>query len=106
MTRLVPLLSLALIASASAQQPLHQRIDALIESGAPNYSKLAAPNADDAEFLRRIYIDLNGTIPTVAQAKAFLEDKSPDKRAKVIDTLLASPEFARHFAQVLDVMLM
>lgn len=106
MTRLGCLLSVVITGIASAQPTLHQRVDTLIESGVPNYNKIAVPLADDAEFLRRVYLDLNGTIPTVEQAKTFLADKSPDKRTKLIDTLLASPEFARHFAQVLDVTLM
>src|SRR5207249_636694 len=56
--------------------------------------------------LRRAYLDLNGTIPTAAEAKAFLEDTSPDKRAKLIDRLLASPAYARRMAQFFDVVLM
>lgn len=99
------LLTLCLTAPLFAQ-PLHQRIDALVAAGTPNYDKLAAPLADDAEFLRRLCLDLVGTIPSAEQTRAFLADKSPDKRGKIIDQLLASPEHARHFAQVLDVMLM
>jgi len=52
----------------------------------------AAP-AGDAEFLRRVTLDLTGTIPTPAEAQAFLADTSPDKRAKKIDALLQSEAF-------------
>jgi hypothetical protein len=100
------LLPLLVCASLSAQQPLHQRIDALVAEKTPDFDRLASPLADDAEFLRRITLDLTGTIPTAEQARAFLADKPADKRQKLIDTLLASPEHARHMSQVFDVMLM
>src|SRR5258708_11556884 len=95
-------LSLMLLscATASAQQPLHQRVDALIAAGTPNFDKLAAPLASDEEFLRRVYLDLTGCIPSVEQARAFLGDKTADKRQKLIDALLACPEFAPHFTPV------
>src|SRR5262249_21294064 len=57
----------------------------------------AAP-ADDAEFLRRVYLDLTGRTPKVPDVRAFLDDPSPDKRAKLVETLLASPQHAKHFA--------
>jgi hypothetical protein len=95
---------LAMAPGADAQ-PLHQRIDALI-SAKPNFAAMAAPLAGDAEFLRRVTLDLTGTIPTAVEARAFLADPSADKRAKLIDRLLASPEHARHMAAVFDRMLM
>jgi hypothetical protein len=59
----------------------------------------AAPLADDAEFLRRIYLDLNGRVPTAEQAVAFLESKDPDRRAKLIDALLATPQFGEQLGR-------
>jgi hypothetical protein len=56
------------------------------------------PRCSDEEFVRRAYLDLVGTIPTAPQAEDFLKDASPDKRARLVDDLLASPGFARHFA--------
>jgi hypothetical protein len=93
-------------APASAQAPLHERIDQLVAAGTPNFNKLAAPLASDEEFLRRVFLDLTGSIPTSKQARAFLDDTAADKRARLIDRLLASPEHARHLAHVFDVMLM
>ncbi|HEY8505187.1 MAG TPA: DUF1549 domain-containing protein, partial [Gemmataceae bacterium] len=93
-------------APAAEVVPLHQRIDALIAAGDPDFEKTAAPLADDAEFLRRAYLDLTGCIPPATEARAFLADRSPDKRRRLIDRLLGSPEYARHLSQVLDVMLM
>ncbi len=100
------LLVVVLAAPAPAQGPLYQRIDQAIAAGTPEFGKLAAPLADDAEFLRRIYLDLTGTIPTADEARAFLKAGSPDRREKLIDRLLASPAYARHMATVFDVLLM
>ena len=60
----------------------------------------ASPLAEDAEFLRRVALDLTGVIPSADRAAAFLDSKEPDKRAKLIDELLASPRFGRHLADV------
>src|SRR5439155_19521776 len=60
----------------------------------------ASPPADDAEFLRRATLDLTGTIPTYDRTLAFLLDADPHKRAKLIDELLASPAYGRHFAAI------
>src|SRR4051812_7480503 len=91
---------------ASAEEPLHQRIDQLIGAGKPDFDKHAAPLASVAESLRRLYLDLTGTIPTAVEARAFLNDTASDKRAKLIDHLLASPEHARHLQNVFDTLLM
>lgn len=57
-----------------------------------------SPVSDDATFLRRVSVDLTGTLPTEAEVARFLADGSPDKRAKLIDRLLDSPEYADYFA--------
>src|SRR6266404_1887910 len=75
-----------------AQAPLHQRIDQLIAAGKPDFEKQADPLASDAEFLRRIYLDVTGTIPTAVEARAFLNDQASTKRQQLIERLLASPE--------------
>ena len=54
--------------------------------------------ADDAMFLRRVYLDTIGTLPTAAEASTFLADPAPAKRAKLIDTLLDRPEYADFWA--------
>ena len=54
--------------------------------------------ADDAEFLRRVYLDLTGVIPRVSEVREFLADKRLDKRARLIDKLLDSPAHATHLA--------
>ncbi len=57
----------------------------------------AAP-ADDAEFLRRVYLDVVGKIPSVAELQLFLADSSGDKRRRVVDDLLRRGAHAQHFA--------
>jgi hypothetical protein len=86
--------------------PPHQRIDQLIAAGTENYADIATPIADDAEFLRRVSLDLVGTIPTVEETRAFLTDTSPDKRTVLVDRLLADPRHARHLANWIDNWLM
>jgi hypothetical protein len=64
------------------------------------------PIADDATFLRRVTIDLTGTIPDADAVRAFLADKRRDKRARAVDELLDSPAYARHWATFWDRALM
>lgn len=52
-----------------------------------------AEECDDAEFLRRVHLDLIGTLPTVDEARAFLDSTDPRKRDALIDALLERPEF-------------
>ncbi|MBI3679713.1 MAG: DUF1553 domain-containing protein [Acidobacteria bacterium] len=52
-----------------------------------------APPSSDDEFLRRVHIDLTGRTPTVAQAEAFLQSSDGDKRERLIEQLLSSPEY-------------
>jgi hypothetical protein len=55
---------------------------------------------DDAEFIRRIYLDLVGTIPTADKVSTFLASKEPDKRAKLIEELLADSRFGSYLAEM------
>jgi hypothetical protein len=89
-----------------AQAPLHQRIDQAMAAGQPNFEAKAAPLASDAEFLRRVTLDLTGALPSTLEIRAFLKDAAADKRTQVIDRLLASPDHIRHMENVFDVLLM
>jgi hypothetical protein len=99
------LLAAGLPGSVHAQS-LHERIDHAVATALPDFVRRASGPSSDAEFLRRVTLDLTGTIPTAAEARAFLADPSAQKRAALIDRLLAGPEHARHLARVLDVWLM
>src|SRR5688500_1547034 len=59
-----------------------------------------AEQADDAEFLRRVYLDLHGVVPTAEQAARFLADEEPDRRARLIDSLLASPRYGEYLGDI------
>ena len=52
----------------------------------------------DGEFLRRVSIDITGTVPTAAEAEKFLADSDPKKREKLVDELLDRPTYASYFA--------
>ncbi|HEY4310620.1 MAG TPA: DUF1549 domain-containing protein [Pirellulales bacterium] len=85
------------VAAAPEAAALARRIDALLAEGHQKQAELA-PLADDATFLRRLYLDAVGRIPTVAEVRTFLEAQSTDKRAVLTEELLASSASARHFA--------
>ena len=53
--------------------------------------------ADDAEFLRRVCLDLAGTLPPPARLREFLASRDPHKREKVVDALIGSPEFVDYW---------
>lgn len=78
----------------SAQSASNAKIDA------PVFAKLAALRIEpaglssDEGFLRRVFLDTIGTLPTPAETRAFLADTSASKRARLIDELLLRPEFA------------
>lgn len=86
---------------ASAAEPLHQRVNALL---ARKPFGPTSRRCTDAEFLRRTTLNLTGTIPSSDVARKFIADNAPDKRAKLVDRLLASPEYVRHFTDFFDVM--
>jgi len=58
-----------------------------------------APITSDVEFVRRIYFDVSGQPPTPEQVRKFVGDSRSDKRARLIDELLASPGYARNWAR-------
>jgi len=92
-----------LASSALADSKVHERIDAFIEA---KLNGPLAPPASDFEFLRRVSLDLTGTIPSSAEARRFLDDVSSTKREELVDRLLRSPKYARRMQMFFDVMLM
>lgn len=57
-----------------------------------------SPPCTDEEFVRRAYLDVLGTLPTVEEVRRFLGNPEPDRRAKLIDEVLARPEYASIWA--------
>jgi hypothetical protein len=103
--RCLPLVLLA-ASFASAAEPLSVQIDRHIEATAKSENVTIATVADDAEFLRRVHLDLAGRIPPADAARKFLADKDPKKREKLIDQLLASPDYPTRMSDLFSVMLM
>jgi hypothetical protein len=78
--------------------PANNYIDELVHTKLRQLQFLPSGLCSDEEFLRRVHCDVIGTPPTVDEVRAFLSDGSPDKRARVINTLLDRPEYARFWA--------
>jgi len=71
----------------------NNHLDELFLQSLRKHSIEPAPICSDEVFLRRVYLDVLGTLPTMHEVRNFLEDRSHDKRVKVIDDLLARDEF-------------
>jgi hypothetical protein len=74
------------------------RIDELVFGKLEQSGVQPAPLCSDAVFVRRAYLDMIGTLPTAQEARAFLQDQDPNKRAVLIDRLLEREEFADYWA--------
>jgi hypothetical protein len=83
---------------------LAARIDRYIEKAWAENKIVPSPVIDDGAFLRRVYLHLAGRIPMVSETREFLDDKSPDKRVKVVEVLLNHDgkikRYPLHMAQV------
>lgn len=99
-----PLLACCLASvSLAADDSLPAKIDAIIEA---NSAGPLAAQSTDAEFLRRVYLDLAGRIPSIEETRAFLAESGADKREKTIDRLLTADDHVRRMSQAFNVMLM
>lgn len=106
-SRLTEAVAPALPAAAASNAPVPRKnfIDEFIFDRMERDKIPHAPIAGDEEFLRRAYLDATGLLPTPEQVRAFLNDKDPDKRDKLIDSLIGTEEFtdqwAYHFGELL-----
>lgn len=78
--------------------PENNMIDRLVNAKLKQLEYLPAETCSDAVFVRRVTLDLTGLLPTQEQVRTFLADTAVDKRAKWIDVLLDSEEYARFWA--------
>jgi hypothetical protein len=85
-------------ASAYDKLPRRNRIDGLVWDKLRRLGLTPSAPAGDATFLRRAYLDVIGRLPSIEEARSFLADNDPDKRAKLVDRLLRRPEYADHWA--------
>lgn len=74
------------------------RIDELVFAQLQRLHIEPAPLCSDPVFVRRVYLDVTGTLPTAAEAQRFILDRTPNKRAALIDQLLARDEYADYLA--------
>ncbi|HUR53443.1 MAG TPA: DUF1549 domain-containing protein, partial [Gemmataceae bacterium] len=93
-------------AGARSDEPLRAVIDRELAAAWKEQQIAPAPKATDAEFLRRVTLDLVGTVPTFDETTKFLTDKDEKKREKLIDALLAAPRFAGAQANAWDLALL
>ncbi|MDX1946053.1 MAG: DUF1549 domain-containing protein [Pirellulaceae bacterium] len=81
-----------------AALPRANFIDDLVWAKLKTLAITPSPPADDAKFLRRVHLDLIGRLPTPDETRAFLADGDSHKRERLVDELLARPEYADHWA--------
>lgn len=81
-------------------------IETLIADGWQQQVITPAPGIDDAQFVRRLYLDLLGRIPSLEEREAFLNDPDPERRSQLIDRLLEHPEHSKYLAEIFDTVLL
>ena len=91
--------------AGAADVPLREVIDKEVRSACEKKAIPLAPKSDDATFLRRVYLDLVGTIPTYDEAKQFLDDADAGKRDALIQRLLDDPRYPQQQAAIWDLTL-
>lgn len=84
--------------TADFEYPANSPVDDFVAAKLRKVGIRPSDLADDATFLRRAHLDAIGTLPTADETRAFLSDKSPTKRAELIDLLLDRPEYAMYWA--------
>ena len=83
------------------EQPLylpHNEIDNLVMAKLRKLNIQPSNLCSDGDFIRRVHLDAIGGLPTVEEARAFLVDRAPDKRKRLIDRLLNRTEYATYWA--------
>ena len=88
--------AISLYESSAAPRPANE-LDKIIFARLAEL-KIQPKLCSDAVFCRRAYLDVIGTLPTMTEARAFLNDKSPDKRVRLIDQLMKRDEYAAYYA--------
>jgi hypothetical protein len=81
-------------------------IDALVLAQLERLNLPPAPRCADSDFIRRVFIDSMGVLPTAEETRAFLADATPGKRDRLIDTILNRPEFIDYWTYRLSDLLL
>ena len=100
LTVVLALLARPLAAAPPDPAALSAKIDKHIAAGWKANEVAPAAMAGDAEFLRRVYLDLAGRVPRVQEVRDFLADSSPTKRRQKVEELLYGPGYIQHFSTV------
>ncbi len=79
-------------------QPVYNPIDELVDAKLRQLKYAPADLCTDAEFLRRVSLDVTGLLPTLDETRQFLSSTDPQKRSQLIDRLLDKPEYAKFWA--------
>jgi hypothetical protein len=78
--------------------PVNNYVDELVYEKLRQLQYVPAPLCSDTDFVRRVYLDVIGILPTIEEQNAFLADQSPDRRQRLIEKLLGRPEHAYFWA--------
>ena len=79
--------------------PVRNRIDELVWAKLRKLGIVPSPLCDDSKFLRRVFVDAIGTLPSAEEVTKFLDDDRSDKRDRVIDSVLKRDEYADYWTQ-------
>lgn len=96
----------ALCANADEVTDAVAKIDGFIAEGWSERGVVPGDRCSDEVFVRRVYLDVAGRIPTIAERRSFMEDVQPGKRAVLIQQLCSSEDYALHFSDTFDSLLM
>ncbi|MBL9174196.1 MAG: DUF1549 domain-containing protein [Verrucomicrobiales bacterium] len=86
--------------------PVSRVVDRYLELGWKSRKLTPASLAPVPTLVRRVYLDLVGRVPTAEELSRYLSDRRRDRWEWLVDELLAGPEYSRHMAEVMDVVLM
>jgi hypothetical protein len=85
---------------------LARHIDEAIDASLRAEKVVPSPLCNDAEFVRRVYLDITGRIPSADKTASFLDSRDPNKRAQLIDELLAGSDYGKHQADIWQALLL
>ena len=88
------------------ETPIEQAIDHYLQAQLTAEQITPAPQVSDSGLIRRLTLDLAGRTPTLAEAQAYVADSASDKRAKLVERLVNSPDFEFHHRNELEILLM
>ena len=86
--------------AASSDEEIVAKINGFVKQGWSDSSVTPSERADDGEYARRVSLDIVGHIPAYQRLVQFLNDSSPDKRARLVDELLDDPDYAEQFSTI------